>query len=143
MIILYFISSILSAAFYSMGGLGKPFQRWMRPAFISIIVGFLTTLWGGWNWTIILSCGLLYASLTTYFKPDSSNGKWYHWAMCGVAVSLAMIPYVIYSGNWMGFFYRLIITTLLTTLSSEFIGTDYLEEGSRGYVIVGSLPLLF
>lgn len=77
----------------------------------------------------------------SYQKATDVN--WIGWMTTGLFYSLSMLPYVLlYTQNYMGFIYRLVIVTVFTTIWSESIGKDWLEEGGRGAVIIATLPLL-
>jgi hypothetical protein len=142
MILAYFIFSILSAATYNMGGLGEPFKRWMRPTGGCLLL--TASLWAlfGWHWSLIIVCGLHYASLTGYYFKKGNAGL-LTWVLTGLVTSLTIFPFIIFHHYLLwGAILRSVLITILTAISSELIGTDFLEEGTRGYVLQGSVPLL-
>lgn len=86
---------------------------------------------------------LMFLAQTSYFKKKGEDAKWFNWVFVGLAFSISLIPYAIYTGHWVGFGVRLFIVTLFTTLWSEFQGNVQVEEPGRGAVQIITLPLLF
>ena len=87
----------------------------------------------------LLSWGAL--STYIYFLPKTPDKKWFHYALHGFFVGLAMIPFAWASGLWTVLFIRTFVLSLGTMLWSELIGDDFLEEFGRGFLI--NITLLF
>jgi len=146
------ILSILSANLYRMGGQGKPYNTKHRDVGCAltlvlnlIIISYLSDISIANHFAILsfmITFGLTFASLTTYWKIKGQPARWYNWMYVGLGISFATLPYTIYTGNWMGFLYRLITLTLAITISSEKIGNDVKEEKARGLWILLTSPLL-
>lgn len=94
------------------------------------------------HWTMILSFGLLFASLTTYFKKKGEDANLVNWLLVGIAISLSIVPFVIANHLWLGFFTRSIVLTALIMGWSELVKNDVLEELGRGALITATIPLL-
>lgn len=140
--------SVISGILYRIGGT-KHGTLWRDLGVPAVMIAAMFVL-GHWHWTLVLCFGLLWASLTTYNKwvgyffnrPDKHTVYWESWLVTGLFYGLAMLPYVIYDGNWIGFLLRTSILALFVCLWSELIGKDWLEEGGRGFAIIATLPLI-
>lgn len=135
------ISTIICSIFYRLGG-SKDFNTKFRDVGCSAVTCALCVFLFSWHWTLILCFGLLWASLTTYWKR-TPNAKWYNWLLTGVMYSVAMLPYVIAEGIWLGFLSRTIVLGALTMIWSEIISNDVQEELGRGALLTLTVPLLF
>lgn len=60
----------------------------------------------------------------------------------GLGLSIAMLPYSIASGHYIGFALRTVLLTFLITFWSEKIGNAVVEEFGRGFFTVITIPLL-
>lgn len=152
-ILIVLIASCVNAVFYRAGGMSKELSaepRWipmfMRntlwrdcdcAAITCLLAGYLLS----WHWTLILCFGLLWGALSTYWKR-TADSKWYNWLLTGTFYSVAMLPYVIAEGLWIGFISRTIILGALTMIWSELVLNDVQEELGRGALITLTLPLL-
>ena len=141
----------ISSLCYRAGGMKPPFKSWMRdwlipiPAAIAIISlqGFHLAYW----WAYIVHYGLLGAALSTYwdflFKEDNFYTH-------GFFIGLAILPLAV-----TGIPLHLIaLRTAVLALSMGLLnfvvnkirwlpGKDWIEELSRGFLVVISLKLLF
>lgn len=148
MILMTIVLSAISAVFYRAGGNGSG-TLW-RDIGVPVCMVLAMIVTGHWHWTLLICFILLWASLTTYNKwvgyffnrSDKSTVYWESWLVTGLFYGLAMLPYVIYDGNWIGFGLRASILALFTCLWSESIGKDWLEEGGRGFAIIATLPMI-
>ena len=73
-------------------------------------------------------------------NPDATAKNWF---LTGIGYSLAMLPYVISEGLWLGFISRTIVLGALTMIWSELISNDVHEELGRGALLTLTVPLLF
>ena len=133
--------SIISGLLYRAGGKGKPFNTKWRDlgipviATISLFILGIKFVW----WTYLLHFGLLFGTLTTYWKLDEKKyGYWAH----GLGISFAALPIIYITGNLIGFSIRTILLTGFITLWSEYTKWDILEEWGRGAIICLTLPML-
>ena len=143
MIIALVIIGAVAGIFYRLGG-----TKWgtlWRDAGVPLCMILFMTLIGHWHWSLILCGGAMWGALTTYryFLPKPTNYKWFHYAMHGFFIALAMLPIVWFNGNWFWFGGRVVACTGLVSLWSHLIGWDDLEEWGRGFIIIATLPLLF
>ncbi len=139
-IIIIIIASCFSSLFYRLGG-SKDFDTKFRDVSCSLITCLLAGYLLSWHWTLILCFGLLWGALSTYWKrtPDA---KWYNWLITGVMYSVAMLPYVIAEGIWLGFLSRTIVLGALTMIWSEITNDAVWEECGRGALITLTIPLI-
>lgn len=139
-IIAVLIASILSAVLYRMGG-ASGFNTKYRDigcAFITTcLVGYLVA----WHWSLVLVFGLMWGALSTYWKR-TPNAKWWNWLLTGLGYSLALLPFCIAEGHWLGFFSRTIVLSGLVMIWSELNGNAVWEECGRGALITLTVPLL-
>lgn len=147
-ITIWLSSSILAGILYRLGG---SIQTKIRDLGVpAIATGYLLTLglkgqiWGLWGLIVALVAhfGILFSSLTTYWKPKGQPAHWYNWLLTGLGYSLSALPIAWITGHWIGFAIRCVVLTASVTLWSEFISEVNLEEGGRGFAIVATLPLL-
>ena len=134
------ILAVLGGILYRMGGSGN-FPRQARTVGVALLsCGFLMFL--DFRWWIFLCIPLMIGALSTYWKKKGTDAKWWNWALHGLGLSLAMLPYVIVSGHYIGFALRTVILTALITIWSEKIGNAVVEEFGRGFFTVITIPLL-
>lgn len=133
--------SILSAVMYRMGGSGN-YDRWIRHAGCSACVVIALGILIGWSWWLILVFGLQFGALTTYFKKKGTDAHWWNWLLVGFAWSIVILPVVISSHIWVGFFCRSLILTALVCIWSVYEGNAVREELGRGFLLVGTIPIL-
>lgn len=140
-VIILVVLSIISGILYRCGGSGH-YPRWIRP--VGVCSSMVLSMWllGYLNWILIPCFGLLFASLTTYFKEKGQDAKWWNWILVGLAISFSMVPFVILTGHWMGLRVRTLILTILIVIWSEANGNATIEEFGRGFFINATLPLL-
>ncbi len=148
-IIVWILATILGGLLYHLGGTSAG-TKWRDLGLPTVAVVYLLTLginykpWGFW-WLVgayLLTFGLFFGALTTYWKKKGTDAHWYNWMFTGLGYSLAFIPVAWVSGNWGGFVLRTIIVTLLTTLWSEKMDNVVWEECGRGAIAIGTLPFL-
>ena len=143
------ILSCISAFLYWAGGHGKPFHTLYRD--IGIPLMFLLYMsYHIWNWTLILSALLMWASLTTYhkwlnpfFKKPTTDAYWFNWIAHGLGVSLSILPFIIVTGLWLPFILRTIVLTAVITLWSEIWNMVEIEDSGKGFAIIITLPIIF
>ena len=136
------ILSVLAGLLYHLGGT-EGYNTKIRDLGVPTIMILMMILLGKIHWSLIPSFLLLFASLTTYYKKKNSDAKWYNWALVGLFTSMSIIPFVICYDLWYGFIVRIILCTILITISSTIIGDVLLEEFMRGYIIISTIPILF
>lgn len=144
-ILVILILSVLCGITYRLGGIGKPWNTKYRDFGCPVIVTFAMTLMFGWNYWLILSGFLLFGALTTYwddFSRNFENQDLWCWIFVGLGYSLAVLPWVISTGNYIGFVIRAVVLTALTTIWSLNVDSDVWEEFGRGSLLVATLPLL-
>lgn len=134
--------AIASGIFGRMGGSDKYNAKW-RDAGDAIIVCLLLGIWGGFHWTLIPVFGMMWGSLSTYFKKKGEPVRWYNWLIVGAMFCLATIPYVWAMGLWAGFGLRFIILPPLIMLWCVLIGNAVVEELGRYFLLAITIPLLF
>jgi len=92
---------------------------------------------------LLIHFGLLFASLTTYWKIEGNDARWWNWALTGLGYSLALIPICIGIGHWHGFIIRTLVLVLGTVAVSEMSDNVWVEEIGRGALLILTLPLLW
>jgi len=91
---------------------------------------------------LFLSFGLLFGSLTTYWKKKGTDAKWYNWMLTGIGYGVSYLPIALFFVDWWGFGIRVCVLAALITGWSVIIGKDWLEESGRGFLIILTIPLL-
>jgi len=105
----------------------------------------LIAMWklGLWHWSLLICFGLMWGALTSYkyFLPKPKDYLWYHYALHGFFIGLAMLPYCIFAGHWLAFILRTILLAVTISIWSHYLRQVDIEEGGRGALITGSLLL--
>ena len=150
------IAVALSGLLYRFGGLSKEeaaerwrwVPRWMinsktRDVGCSLVtIGWLLAFFrhGPW-WTYVLSFGLMWGALSTYWDEVPFNHKNDNFFMHGFFIALAIFPLAIYTG-WVGFVIRCITLSLVMGILCALSADADVEELGRGALIAATLPLL-
>lgn len=142
------VLAIIGGVLYRLGGTSAG-SKW-RDAGVSLVsVGYLAVrlpLIDGWAvGALIASFGLMWMALSTYryFLPKPVDYKWWHYALHGFMVALAVLPVALVTKHLLFFAIRCIICSMLVGGWSHLISEDNLEEFGRGFIIVSTLPILF
>ena len=137
--------SIISGILYKLGGTSAG-TKWRDIG--CPLIALLICLWllkglefRFW-WAYLLTFGLGWASMTTYWKRKGTDAKWWNWLLTGLGYSLAFLPIAFATGHWIGFIIRTIILTYLITAWSEFQSNATWEEFGRGFLYMATIPLL-
>jgi hypothetical protein len=141
-ILWWLVFSIASACCYRMGGTSLG-TKWRDCGVPLVATAYLLVLGlkAPW-WAYLAHFGLLWAAMTTYWKAEDEDVKFWDWILTGFFYGFAALPMAWATGHWLGFGARCLILSALVTIWSEAIGTDWLEEGGRGFFTVATLPLL-
>jgi len=140
-LLLTLLSSILMGVLYRMGGSGN-YPRQARLIGVPLIMTILLGIVAGWSWWMLLSFGLTIGAISTYWKKKGSDAKWWNWALHGLGIAVAMLPYAIGVGCYIGFGIRCVFLPVAIMLWSEIIGNAVVEEFGRGCLIGLTIPLL-
>lgn len=146
-IIVWLGLSILSGIFYRMGGSDKYNTKWRDIG--CMLCAMLVLIFNGslvYNVSMIiglvLTAGLTFVSLTTYFKKKNTDAMWWNWTLVGLAWGLATLPFVFITQHWLGFILRTIFLGGSVTFWSQGIGDVKWEETGRGVLLTFTMPLL-
>ena len=136
------ILSIVSAIFYRMGGSGNyPRQARMVGVPLCTILALWAILgvnWGMW-WVYAICMGLSVGLISTYWdEVFGFDNFWFH----AFAVGLAVLPLMALGVHWYAILARSIIMGGLIGGLSYWQKWDVLEESTRGFFIVATIPLL-
>lgn len=150
--------SVASSVLYRCGGSDKR-NKWYdfmlntkaRDVGCALCVVGLLSVAGFWQWSLVLCFGLMWGALSSYHKyvgylfnrPDKSTVYWESWLMTGFCYGLAMLPYAIQTGSYLGFGIRCALLAAFVCLWCTVIKHDVISELGRGFAIVATLPLLF
>jgi predicted membrane-bound dolichyl-phosphate-mannose-protein mannosyltransferase len=97
----------------------------------AVLTGLLWYLFG-WHWIYILTFGLSFASLTTYWDWLFKKDNFY---MHGFAIGVAVLPLMVTIPLWI-ILVRCLVTTVGMGLWSKWIGNDVVEEVGRGVLFI-------
>lgn len=154
-ILIWLIATILGSCAYRLGGASKTGEWYdfmcrtkTRDLGVSS-VGILYLLSVSNIYTISFLCwicylltfGLMFGALTTYFKKGQDAKAW-NWMLVGLAQGLALAPYAFITGHWIGFAIRTVFLVITITVWSEWQGNVVWEECGRGALIITSLKFL-
>jgi len=140
-IILTILGAAAGAVCYRLGG-AAGYNTKFRDIGVPLVACLVMWSWGWGHWSLVLCFGLLFASLTTYFKKSGHDARWWNWALCGLAYGVSALPIAWAFDLWWGFIYRTIFLVGSITAWSEFIDDPVWEECGRGFLIIASIPIL-
>jgi len=82
----------------------------------------------------------MFASMISYYDTKNNEPRWW---LVGLIWGLTALPYVFYTHIWVGALLRTVLLTLGVSMWSNKIDSVVWEEGGRGALFAGTLPLLF
>lgn len=136
--------SIVSGILYRLGGTsaGTKWRDCGCPLVFLICLWLLKGLNLGFWWVYLLTFGLMWGSMTTYWKKKGTDAKWWNWTLTGLFYGLSAFPLI-----WIGIHGDLILSRsifLAITIMwlREKTGKDYLEELGSGFLFCASIPIL-
>ena len=144
------VASILGAILYRLGGWKRPFRTWMRdwliPPLAYGLLYYLKTPVDLVGWLMILpAIALTGAAMTTYLDSIFGYDNFY---AHGFLIGLGAFPMFWYGSAWWIILVRAIILALFMGGLNWWVHkykipkSDWVEELSRGFAIVISVPLL-
>ena len=145
--------AFLGGVLYRLGGAAKT-DNWYsflqqtktRDFGVPLLCLVVLWIWNGFDihhwWAYVLTFGLSFGAMTTYWKKKGENAKWYNWALVGLGISLGFLPFAVSSGEWLGFFLRTIVLTTCSALWSVLIANAVIEEFGRGFLSVVTVALI-
>ena len=143
------IAAIASSIAYRLGG-KQGYNTKIRDLVCPLIA--LITLWllagfkSSYWWAYLLTFGLMFGSLTTYWDWMFKNKD--SMALHGAGIGLAVIPLLWCNVAWYVIIGRVILLALSFGLINKYVNkwliphSDEIEEYSRGFLIVATLPVL-
>jgi len=148
MIPIYLGISIASGVLYRVGGSDLPLANKTKyrdagcPLLGCILVGMNNYPMSGMAWLgLILSFGLSWGAMTTYFKKKGTDAQWYNWLFVGLAFGVAFLPWTWTTGTWLPFALRTFACAVLIMGWSQLIGNAVIEEFGRGFIYAFTLLL--
>lgn len=135
------ILGLIGGIFGRMGGSGR-YSRLYRMLGVPLCCVVLLTLLHGWNWSLILCFGTILGATSTYFKAKGQPAIWWNFLLIGLVESIALLPYVFFQHDYIGFAIRTVVCTALVVAWDLLIGWDVLEESGRYFIIVSTLIFL-
>ena len=146
-IIIVLVASALSALFYRLGGsnAGTKWRDMGVSGVVCLATGILVHPVGLWAYLSLIPCfGAMFGALSTYryFLPKPDDYTFPYYALHGFFVALSMVFFAWATGHWIGFWIRVAVCTAGVSAWSAWIKRDWIEEGGRGFLVVGTLPLL-
>lgn len=149
--------TVLSAFFYRLGGMSQEeadkklpwvpdalVDGWVRDFFCTALVAAWAVFFlprTNW-WLYVISFGLMYGAMTTYWDEVPWNKGRDNFWMHGFFIGLALFPMTIGTGMWLGFGIRCMVLALgMGTLCAIASDVD-VEEYGRGALIMATMPLM-
>jgi hypothetical protein len=141
------IASVVAAILYRMGGSGN-WPRQARLVGVPLVCVIFLGLFHV-NWTLLICIPLMIAAISTYWKKKGTDAGFWNYYLHGLGISLAMFPYAIATGKWLGFALRSLSLPFLIALWATYMNrplfglrSDVVSECGRGALIGATLPLL-
>lgn len=155
-IIAFFLACLAGAVLYRIGGsdlnipMKTKFRDWGVPA-VGVYALFQMLPMYSWAWHYLSLAGFFFASwgsLVTYWDHwGSDDVEWFEWVLTGFFYGLSALSIAIYTGRYVGFIIRTIILAIFIPFSNKFQFKVFWDktdgvEGSRGFMVIATLPLL-
>lgn len=139
--------AVLSGVLYRLGGYGKPFNTKVRDFGVPACMIMAMLSLGNFHWSLILCFGAMFGATTTYWDfinkwlpvKDKDTEYWFNWALHGFFIGISMLPYVLFSHQWLSLGLYVALCTVLMTLVSELSGNVWVEEIGRGFIAIAAL----
>lgn len=156
--LIVFLASLVSAYLYRAGGLGPVpvlwwmpqwirhswVRDWLCPVVMCVVLGLIYQ----WTWWLFLCYFLCAAALTTYWDFVPFNHGEDNLYMHGAFIGLACFPLCFVGVQWWAMIVRLCILGIgmgqlnYWANKKHWPYSDWIEELSRGALIVATLPIL-
>lgn len=146
-ILIWLVLSFFAGVFGRIGGWEKGnrlFRLFGVPACCVLMLFLFTPLHGDFKYYSALAlCFLtILGASSTYFKSKGAEAKWWNWILVGLVEGVAVLPYVLYVHDWIGFALRTLACVALIVTWDELIDWDVAEEFGRYFLIAATIPLL-
>lgn len=134
-IVLEIVLIVASAILYRMGGAdgyNTKFRDFGCPAAAvasALIIGLR-------HWSLVISFGCLFGTMTTYWKRKGEDAQWYNWLMTGFMYAMAFFPTVWFLSRFEAFFYFTAFLSIATMIWSEIMDDVVWEECGRGAILI-------
>lgn len=137
---LVILAAAISGTFYRLGGAGKKGtcldfarQSKVRDVGCSLVLLCLVGLLTSFKWPMLLTFGLSWAALSTYWDSVFGYDNFY---MHGLGCGLAAIPLYWCGLAWWIIAIRIVICTIGMGVWSKHVDNDVLEEVGRGVFFI-------
>jgi len=136
--------SVIAGILYRVGGTsaGTKWRDCGCPLVFLICLWFLKGLNLGFWWVYVLTFGLGWGALTTYWKKKGTDAKWWNWLLTGLFYGLSVFPLIWVEIHWYSVIIRSIFLALTIMWLRERTGKDWLEELGSGFLYCVSIPIL-
>lgn len=135
----------LSGWLYRQGGSAdKPKWLWKARDVGSnlCVIGWLL-LNGFHSWWLVLSFGLMWASLSSYFNKKNAEERWWNFALHGFFIGFSLLPLAIIGDiAWLHFGIRCLAMAMFFGMWTQIEDNAVVSEVGRGVFMVLSLPVL-
>lgn len=138
--------SVLCGVLYRVGGSDLPLQNKTKYRDAGCpLIGCIVVAMNHWPlnlmaWLgLVLSFGLAWGAMTTYFKRKGSDARWWNWMLVGLAFGIAFAPFAWAIGAWVQFGIRTALCVFFIASWSQLIGWDVGEEFGRGFIFCSTL----
>ena len=90
----------------------------------------MTSAWiiGLRHWSLLIVLGLLFGTMTTYWKRKGEDAQWYNWLMTGFMYAMAFLPVVWFLARFEAFVYFTAVLSIATMIWSEAMDDVVWEE---------------
>jgi len=126
---------VASAVLYRMGG-ADGYNTKFRDFGCPLSAVASAWLIGLQHWSLVISFGLLFGAMTTYWKRKGEDARWYNWLMTGFMYAMAFIPTVWFLSRFEAFVYFAAFLSIATMIWSEMASDVVWEECGRGSILI-------
>lgn len=145
-LIVVLIASVLSGLAYRAGGGGwnmnTKVRDWGCPLIAFFLWWYLRGLETAFWWVYLATFLLSWLACTTYYKKKGTDAEPYHFALHGIGLGLASLPFIWLGVPWWVIVVRSGICGLGMFWVAHKTQNDFLGEFGRGVAFIGTLPFL-
>ena len=127
--------AVVSAILYRMGGAAGYNTKW-RDLGCPLVAVASALVIGMCHWSLVISFGVMFGAMTTYWKRKGQDAHWYHWWTTGLIYAVAFLPPAYFLSRIEAFVYYAIFVSTVTTVWSVLMSNVVWEECGRGAILI-------
>ena len=131
----WLVLAVVSAILYRMGGAAGYNTKW-RDLGCPLVAVASALVVGLWHGSLVISFGVIFGAMTTYWKRKGQDARWYHWWTTVLIYAVAFLPVAYFLSRIEAFVYYAIFVSTVTALWSALVSNVVWEECGRGAILI-------